>query len=109
MKPVTIALVISVAVNGIGIPWLLWELAGVRAMYRRNVDYCSELAYAVGYHKAKGNDLEQILATYPTRLPVTRVEAGYVEASIWPARNQYIRIGFGDETDCSVSIVAKDE
>lgn len=109
MKHIKVMLLISVIVNVTAIPWLIWQVMGVSMMYTRNVDYCSELAYAIGYHKAKNSDMKEALEAYSTRLPVTRIDDTYVEAAIWPAKDQYIRIAFSDERICYANIFTKEK
>ena len=99
-----ICLVVSLLLNLIAIPFLLWSLLGYRMMYRENVDYVAELAYAVGYHKALGNNLATELESYPTRLQITKVNSNSVDAVIWPAKRQSIRLDFSDPKICNATI-----
>jgi len=111
MKRRTIAVVLSVSVllNVIVIPLLAWRLAGYSMMYRRNVDYAAELAYAVGYHRALGNNLATELASYPTRLQITKADSDLVEAVIWPAKGQVLVLEFSDPRICNASIGEQDD
>jgi hypothetical protein len=103
-KPLIALLSISLLINATVIPVLYWKLLGWQGMYRRNVDYAAELAYAVGFHRAKGHDLAVELEDFPTRLQITKITPRGVDAVIWPARNQSIYIEFGETEICNISI-----
>jgi hypothetical protein len=94
----------SLLLNLIAIPWLGWKWVEYSMMYRRNVDYVAEFAYAVGYHRALGHNLGAELESYPTRLQVAKVENNLVEAVIWPAKNQSLVLEFADPKICYASI-----
>ncbi len=98
-------LVASLLLNLIAIPWLGWKLLGYDMMYRRNVDYAAELAFAVGYHRGTDADLDLALADLPTRLDVTEVKPNSVKAVIWPRHNQSIILDFEDPPICYASLV----
>jgi hypothetical protein len=101
---VAAALAMSVLLNVVVIPLLVWWLAGYSMIYRRNVDYVAELAYAVGYHKALGNNLATELASYPSRLQITKADPDRVEAIIWPAKGQVLVLQFSDPKICNATI-----
>lgn len=100
-----ICVALSLLLNVVAIPFLLWKLAGYSMMYHRNVDYAAELAYAVGYHKALDSDLALELESYPTRLTLTKVDSNAVEAIIWPASGQLLRLEFSNPGICYATIV----
>lgn len=102
------ALAVSVFLNVVVIPLLIWRLAGYGMMYRQNVDYVAELAYAVGYHKALGKNLATELASYPSRLQITKADPDRVEAVIWPAKGQVLVLEFSDSGICNASISEPD-
>ena len=99
-----VCLALSLLLNVVAIPFLIWRLAGYSMMHRRNVDYAAELAYAVGYHKALGHDLATELESYPTRFEITKVDSNVVEAIIWPAKGQSLRLEFSNPRICNASI-----
>ena len=109
MKKIGIALGLSLLLNVTVIPYLAWRLLAYAMMYDRNVSYCSELAYAVGYHRAKGDDMKTELDRYPTRLVVTNVGVDTMEAKIWPAERQYMRLDFRKESICDAYLFTKNE
>lgn len=106
MKTRALATLLSVSVilNLTAIPVLVWKLLGYRSMYRQSVDYASELAYAVGYHKALGHDLDEELEAYPTRLKLIKVRPDFVEALLWPAKRLTIQMDLRDPEICNTSI-----
>ena len=97
-------LVVSILLNLIVIPFIAWQLFGYSHMYRRNVCYAAELAYAVGYHKALGNDLAAELEWCPTRLKITKANIKRVEAVIWPAKGQVLHLEFTGPAICNATI-----
>jgi hypothetical protein len=97
----------SILLNLVALPVLGWKLAGLELIYRRNVDYAAELAYAVGYRRALGENLAAELAAYPTRLKLTEVSTNSVEVLLWPARNEYLRLEFQDPKICNADLYAK--
>ena len=112
MKALKIVLATSLLLNCVAIPCLTWKLVALDSMYRRNVDYCAELAYVVGYTKAKGGDMKTTLDRYPTRLSIATAQTDLVEALIWPARREYIRMEFrnvGDDSICDAELFNKIE
>jgi hypothetical protein len=82
MRFVKIALVVSLLVNVTAVPYLTWKLVLFDLTYRRDVDYCAELAYGVGYYKAKGADMAAALGDYPTRLHITHIDQESLEVLI---------------------------
>lgn len=97
---VAMALAVSVLPNG----FLVWSLLGYGMMYRRNVGYAAELAYAVGRYRALGHDLSTELGSYPSRLQITKVQTNLVEAVIWPTKDQRLVLAFSDPKICNASI-----
>jgi len=100
----SICFALSLLLNVIAIPTLLWNLWGYQMMQQPTVDYVSELAYTVGYHKGRGNDLVSELDSFPTRLQITKVNSTSVEALIWPAKRQCIDLEFSDPDICYATV-----
>ena len=99
-----VILTLSLAANIFALRYWAEEHLQLQSMYRRNVDYAAELAYAIGYHKALGHDLKKELESYPTRLPLKTVTDNRVEAIIWPAKRQSISLDFSNPLICNASI-----
>jgi hypothetical protein len=100
----SICFAVSLLLNVIAIPTLLWNLWGYQMMQRQTVDYVSELAYTIGYHKGLGNNLVTELELFPTRLQITEVNSNSVEALIWPAKQQSISLEFSDPKICYATV-----
>ena len=69
---------------------LIWHLQGYSLMYRRNVDYCSEFAFAYGYAFGANKNISEDNCNYHHRLSTTSYNNGTLEVEIWPAKNQWL-------------------
>ena len=69
---------------------LAWQLLGYSMMHQRNVDYCSELAFAYGYSVGRDEDIEKTYPRFHHRLTNMAYKDKILAVEIWPAKNKWL-------------------
>jgi hypothetical protein len=104
MKALKIVLALSLAINVIAIPYLIFELIGYWAFYPAHISMATEIAFAAGYHKAKDNDLKESFESFPTMLQIAAVEPNSINVNLWPRKKLVMHIDIKDEHACSTHV-----
>ncbi len=108
MKPIKIVLAVSLAVNVLIIPYLVWELVGYYVSYMTDIPMTTEIAFAAGYYKAKGNDLKESIEYFPTMLQIAAIEPNSIDVNLWPAKKYVMHIDIEDKHFCKATVFKKE-
>ena len=104
MKAFKIILTLSLLINIIAIPYLLWQVIGYRVFYPAHISMATEISYAAGYHKAMGNNLKESLENLPTMLQIAAVESNSIDVNLWPAKKYVMHIDLKDAHLCNTNV-----
>lgn len=99
--------VVAILLCTIGL--LAWRLLGYSVMYQRNVDYCSELAFAYGYAFGHDQDIDKVFPQFHHRLTKMEYQDKTLSVEIWPAKDEWLIFSsprsdgkYGGTVDCLV-------